>query len=363
MDSLLNRYRNISFLLLMILAQLLLLAYQVRSNQDVRLIRVWAVTAVTPMAKAIEATRSSVASFYRNYISLRDIRAEHLQLRDEVGRLKMENQFLRSELATADRAGALTAFQKRSQSRTVAARVLAAGAGTSSRIVHVDRGAGDGVQKGMAVVTPDGIVGKVIAVFPTASQVILITDPSFAAGVISQRHRVRGTLKGQGFGTCKIDFVQSEEKVDVGEWFYTSGDDLVFPKGMPVGQVRIVNEKSPFLEIVIEPSGFQHGLEEVLIVLEGVHGPLPEQPVQTGIYLGTAPPEDPGAIGEAASRGLRTDADRLRERYRAIGDAQGHAFGEGGPGARPPDFNLPGTSPRPATPPAEAPPAEAISLP
>jgi rod shape-determining protein MreC len=347
MDSLLNRYRNISFLLLMILAQLLLLAYQVRSNQDVRLIRVWAVTAVTPMAKAIEATRSSVASFYRNYISLRDIRAEHLQLREEVGRLKMENQFLRSELATADRAGALTAFQKRSQSRTVAARVLA----------------GDGVQKGMAVVTPDGIVGKVIAVFPTASQVILITDPSFAAGVISQRHRVRGTLKGQGFGTCKIDFVQSEEKVDVGEWFYTSGDDLVFPKGMPVGQVRIVNEKSPFLEIVIEPSGFQHGLEEVLIVLEGVHGPLPEQPVQTGIYLGTPPPEDPDAIGEAASRGLRTDADRLRERYRAIGDAQGHAFGEGGPGARPPDFNLPGTSPRPATPPAEAPPAEVISLP
>ena len=85
--------------------------------------------------------------------------------------------------------------------------------------------------RGMAVVTPDGIVGKVLDSYPTASQVLLITDPSFAAGVISQKNRVHGTIKGQGQSKCHVDYVQNEEKVDVGEMFYTSGDDRIFPEG------------------------------------------------------------------------------------------------------------------------------------
>ena len=91
----------------------------------------------------------------------------------------------------------------------------------------------------MAVVTPDGIVGKVLASYPTASQVLLITDPNFAAGVISQKHHARGTLKGQGYADCKVEYVQNEEKVEPGEWFYTSGDDRIFPKGFPVGVTRV----------------------------------------------------------------------------------------------------------------------------
>ncbi len=72
-----------------------------------------------------------------------------------------------------------------------------------------------------------------------AAQVLLITDPTFAAGVISQKNRVHGTVKGRGEPTCIVDYVQNEEKVEAGEWFYTSGDDRVFPKGLPVGQVSV----------------------------------------------------------------------------------------------------------------------------
>src|SRR5215475_2541592 len=186
MDSLLSRYRNVTVLVLVIMAQLVLLAYQVKSDNDVRLIRVWAVTAVMPIARTLEAVRSGVSNFVGNYITLHDTREQNRQMREELGRLKMENQFLRSELSTADRARALSVFQSRSQSRTLAARVIGTGAGTASKVVFLDRTSLDGVQKGMAVVTPDGIVGKVIASFPTASEVVLIADPSFAAGVISQ---------------------------------------------------------------------------------------------------------------------------------------------------------------------------------
>src|ERR1035441_692409 len=97
-----------------------------------------------------------------------------------------------------------------------------------------------GVQRGMAVVTPDVIVGKVIPAYPTASQVLLITDPDFAAGVVTQKGQVHGTLKGQGTPQCKVDYVAFEEKVEPGEWVYTSGDDRIFPRGFRVGIVKAV---------------------------------------------------------------------------------------------------------------------------
>src|ERR1017187_1517734 len=122
--------------------------------------------------------------------------------------------------------------------------------------------------KGMPVVTPDGLVGKVIAAFPTAAADMLGTDPEFAAGVVSQKNRVAGTLKGQGQATCKVDYIPSEEKVEVGEAFFTSGDDRIFPKGFPVGVVRVVRPSSPYQEVLVEPTGLERGLEAVLIVLE-----------------------------------------------------------------------------------------------
>jgi rod shape-determining protein MreC len=291
---------------------------------------------------------------------LRDTTEQNREMRDELGRLKMENQYLRTELSTADRAQALSVFQAHSQSRTLAARVIGTGAGAASKVVFVDRGSVSGVEKGMAVVTPDGIVGKVIAAYPTASQVALITDPSFAAGVISQKNRVHGILKGQGYALVHIDRVQTEEKVEPGEWFYTSGDDRVFPKGMPAGRVKIVRPGSPFQDIQLEPSGTQNGLEEVLIVLEGVHQQIPEAAVPNStVHLLPPPPADPGATPAAPlAAAPGTEADRLRDRYKAIGDAQGHKFGEGGPGAKPPDFN----APLPATP-APAPPAAPVRAP
>ncbi|HTM51010.1 MAG TPA: rod shape-determining protein MreC, partial [Bryobacteraceae bacterium] len=195
-----------------------------------------------------------------------------------------------------------------------------------------------------AVVTPDGIVGKVIAAYPTASQVVLVTDTAFAAGVISQKNRVHGILKGQGYALCRVDRVQAEEKVEPGEWFYTSGDDRVFPKGIPAGQVRVVRPGGAFQEILLDPAGLQNGIEEVLIVLEGVHEQIPELPnAAQSVHLQSPPPEDPGAAPQnrSGSAAAGTDADRLRDRYKAIGEAQGHKFGEGGPGAKPADFNAP----------------------
>src|SRR5690242_9944518 len=235
MDFLLNRYRNLSVLLLAILAQLALLAYQVKSNRDVRLIRVWAVSAVTPLARVIETGRGGISRFFHDYFVLLDVRDENKRIKADLDRTELENQYLRAELSTADRAKSLALFQATSQSKFLAAHIIGNTTDTSGKVVIVDRGSASGILKGMAVVTPDGIVGKVINVYPTAAFVLLITDPSFAAGVISQKNHVHGTLKGQGHSTVMIDYVQNQEPLDQGEWFVTSGDDLIFPRGLPVG--------------------------------------------------------------------------------------------------------------------------------
>lgn len=345
----LYRYRNLSILVIVILAQLILLAYQVKTNQDVRLIRVWAVTAVTPLARVLEGFRANTFGFVENYLILSGVQAENRRMRDELGKLKMENQYLKSELSTADRAQALQAFQKQSPSKTLAARVIGTSTGANSKVVFVDRGSTSGVMRGMAVLTPDGIVGKVIASYPTASQVQLITDPTFAAGVLSQKNKVTGTLKGQGRSDCIVDYVQIEQPVEVGEWFYTSGDDRVFPKGLPVGQVTVVRPGKTFKEIFLVPAGFQRGLDEVLIVVEGVHQKIPDDTAtaEGGVKLLAPPPQvSQGQTTPAdPAASLVTDADRMKKKYREIGESQNYKFGEG---MASPNFNKPPEAKPPA---------------
>jgi len=342
MDFFLSRYRNITVLLIAIVAQLLLIAYQVKGNKDLPLIRVWAVTAVTPFEQGLEVVRHYTWGFVEDYFVLLGVKSENDKLKRENGDLKIENHYLRAELGTADRARALVAFQSHSPSKTVAARVIGNGTGANSKVVFVDRGSTSGVESGMAVVTPDGIVGKVVEAYPTASLVMLITDPTFAAGVISQKNHVRGTLKGQGHSECLVDYVQNEEPVDPGEWFYTSGDDRIFPKGFPVGQVSAARNGKTFKEIYLNPSGMQGGPEEVLIVIEGVHQQIPEGEIASPAYKILQPPSDTTAEAPIQTSGqpsaLITDADRLKAQYKQAGDEQKHVFGEGVPGSKPPDF-------------------------
>ncbi len=342
MDFFLSRYRHLTVLLIVIAAQLVLIAYQVKTNNDIPLIRVWAVTAVTPVEQSLEFVRRYTWGFVEDYFVLLGVRGQNEKLRQENGDLKLENNYLKSELATADRARALSVFETRSPSKTVAARVIGNGTGANSRVVFVDRGSTSGVESGMAVVTPDGIVGKVVDAYPTSSLVMLITDPTFAAGVVSQKNRVHGTLKGLGHAECLVDYVQNEEHVDIGEWFYTSGDDRIFPKGFPVGQVTAASNGKTFKEIYVSPSGMAGGVEEVLIVLQGVHQEIPGagEPPTPGYSILPPPAEATVQTPEGAPQpdALSTDADRLRAIYQEVGAEQKHTYGEGPPGSKPPDF-------------------------
>jgi rod shape-determining protein MreC len=338
MEALLSRYRNLSVLVIVIVCQLLLLAWQVKTSQDVRLIRVWAVTTVTPVAGIVEAVRRNTIGFLEDYFILLDVREQNRKLRDDNSRLKMENIYYRNELSTADRARALAAFQRKTPSKTVASRVTGNSTVSTARAVFIDRGSTSGIEKGMAVVTPDGIVGKIIAVYPLASQVLLVTDPTFSVGVESQKSHIHGALNCKSGSQCTVDYIQNEEKVDLGEWFFTSGEDRVFPKGFPVGVVASARPGQLMKDIHLNLSGSPGGAEEVLVVLEGVHQQIPDQVVGNGLTrMLPAPPNDGSADQQTVK--MQTEADKIKQKYQDLGAQQNHVYG--GYLSNLPNFNAP----------------------
>jgi rod shape-determining protein MreC len=339
MESLLHRYRNITVLFVAILAQIGAIAWQVRNDNDVPLLRIWAVSAVTPVATAIENVRSGVFGVASDIFSSHG-RDESRTVRQERDRLRLENQLLKNELAEAQKVGTLAGFQAHSPSRMIGARVIGTTTGMSTHSVLIDRGSFSGVRKGMAVVTPDGIVGKVLEVYKFASQVLSVTDPGFAAAVESQKNHTRGVVKGQGSGNEKIDYIPGGQKIEKGEVFFTSGEDRIFPRGMPVGRVTSVEDGPTFQNIYLQAFAAEATPEEVFVIVDPVHGEIPDAPPSDSpVFLA---PDVSGAEGASGGTGpqtpttIGTQADKIVEQYRQIGAAQNHVYGEGSA----PNFNI-----------------------
>jgi rod shape-determining protein MreC len=337
MEALLNRYRNLTVLVIAVVAQLLYLAYQVKNDRDERLIRVWAVTAVTPMAGIVEVVRHNTIGFLQDYFILLDVREQNRKLKSLNDRLQMENTYYRNQLATAENARALVKFQSQIPSKTIAARVIGNSTVATAKAVFVDRGSTSGVENGMAVVIPEGIVGKVVAVYPLVSQVLLVTDSTFKVGVESQTGHVHGVLNC-GTGKCSVEQVQNEDKVAAGEWFFTSGEDRIFPKGFPVGRVVSAQPGQGMKDVRLDLSGSPGGVEEVLIVTQGVHQPIPKNavPEESATVTLPAPPLDADSNAQTTTK-PQTEADKVLDKYTTFGKEQGHVYG--GVGSPIPNFN------------------------
>ena len=335
MESLLHRYRNISVLFVAIVVQIAAIAWQVRRDNDVPLLRVWAVSAVTPVATTIESLRYNVFGVFTDFFSAHGSRDASRQLTTQLNRLRLENQLLKNELAEAQRVGALAGFKAHSPSKMIGARVIGTTTGMGSRSVLIDAGYASGIRKGMAVVTPNGIVGKVLEVYPLVSQVLSVTDAGFAAAVESQKNHTRGVMKGVGGSSAKVDYIPTGQKVEKDEVFFTSGEDRVFPRGLPVGKVTSVEEGSTFQNIYLSPFGAEAAPEDVFVIVDPVHQEIPNaSAADSPVFLA---PDIPGANGNTSQTlATGTQADQLIDQYRKIGAAQNHVYGEG----TPPNFNL-----------------------
>ncbi|MGO9519583.1 MAG: rod shape-determining protein MreC [Candidatus Korobacteraceae bacterium] len=270
MDTFLGRYKNLIVLAAILFAQIIGLAVQVRRPSQVgetRLLRLWAISAVTPIEGTVVHAQKWVQNAWTNYVYLRGTRRENRELRAQIERMKIEDARLSEDARMARRVQTLLEFKEQYVESTIAAQVIGTSGSEQSRVLYIDKGSKDGIKTDMAVITPTGIVGKVVQVFPASAQVLPINDQFSGVGALLKDTRLQGILKGSQNGATTLQYVMSDEKVEPGEEVLTSGGDRVFPKGLPVGRVVSVEPgKDLFLNIRVVPSARLDQVEEVLVV-------------------------------------------------------------------------------------------------
>jgi rod shape-determining protein MreC len=154
------------------------------------------------------------------------------------------------------------------------------------RSITINKGREAGVALDAPVLSPTGVVGRVISVGPRAARVQLLQDRDSGAGVLIERSRVKGVVSGQvGFaesssGDLVMKYVPEAADVVVGDVVVTSGQDRIYRKGLVVGRVHFVSPGSLFKEVLVEPSARFEKLEEVLVVRGGQEQPLPIEAVR-----------------------------------------------------------------------------------
>jgi rod shape-determining protein MreC len=262
------RHRPLFLLASLVLAQVLMLAFQIKREHDVRLIRVWAAALVMPFERGGTDAVSHTGGVWSNYIALRGVRAENDRLRAELDRLELQNRELSAQAGEAQRLGALLKFtDAHPEVPMLAAQVIGASADPASHTLSLNRGARDHVQANMAVITPDGIVGKIVEVLRNTSEVLLITDRDSGAGALLADTRTQGVVKGSGDPDARLDYVVNDEPIHVGEMVLTSGQDRIFPKDLLIGSIASTAPGVNFQTIHVRPAARLDRLEDVLILL------------------------------------------------------------------------------------------------
>ena len=272
MENLISRYRNVTILVAILFVQVLGLAVQVKrrsagADESTRMIRLWTVSTVTPLEKAIVWCQNGLGGIWQNYIYLRGVRQENRDLKFEIEQLRLEQVRLSDDAQQARRLQALLGFKEQYIAKTVAAQVIGSSGSEQSRSVYIDQGTSAGVEKDMAVITADGLVGKVLRAYGSSAQVLLINDQSSGVGVILDKSRLQGVIKGTAGGEVILEKVMTDEQVAPGDLIVTSGGDQIFPKGITVGTVMKVSPGADlFLNIRVKPAANLSRLEEVLVI-------------------------------------------------------------------------------------------------
>lgn len=341
MESFFSRYRNALVLITVLVAQVIGLAVQVRvpgqTTADpggVRLIRSWVVGVVAPPERLLHALGGGIGGVWTNYIDLIHVRQQNKSLKAQLDSVRLEEESLAEDARQGQRLQALLGFSEKYVYKTVAAQVIGSAGTDRSQVLLIDKGSSDGIRSDMPVITPEGIVGKTRDVFSHTSQVLEISDQTSGAGVILEKTRIRGVLRGNSWGQPEIVNISPDERIQRGEPVLTSGGDAIYPRGLAVGTVdRVVTDPDGTLvNVLVKPAADLSKVEEVLVI------------TATGDRMPAQMQQD---LSEAEQKASDVLAERLPSRVdpNAPADEQPGSANPGGNASAPPP--LPTRPPQP----------------
>jgi rod shape-determining protein MreC len=262
------RQRSGYLFVAVILAQVLLISAQVNSRSGVPIFQAVAFGVFAEVQRGVSGSLSSVTHVWTGYTGLRRVQAENDELRRQLAAAQIAEQ---EQRALADRARGLAQLldmRDRSDLKLAAADVIAGSATPDFKTLTIDKGTRDGLRTDMAVVSPVGVVGRVIVPSRRAARVQLLIDRNAAAGVLIERSRSQGVTVGNGDGKLRMEYVSEVSDIVVGDLVVTSGIDGIYPKGYAVGKVETVERAGgAFKRIIVRPAVDFSSIEEVLVVL------------------------------------------------------------------------------------------------
>jgi rod shape-determining protein MreC len=265
-----RRYGLLIFAIVLLLSALILMSLRAKQRKEVEFFDALLMEICSPVQKAATLVIKTVQGTFEQYVFLVNLEKENRMLKQKIAWLQEENRQMKEMKLANERLRQLLQFREKNSPSMIGAEVIGRDPSSWFRAVTIDKGERDGVEKGMAVISPAGVIGQILKTAPHYATVLLLTDYNSAIDSIVQRTRAKAIVEGKGENRCQLKYLRRAEEVAVGDVVVTSGLTGNFPKGLMVGEIKKVDKKGhgvfQYAELV--PSVDLTQLEEVFVIME-----------------------------------------------------------------------------------------------
>ena len=266
--SFFRRYHIPTFIIALLLFGLVLMSLRVKQRQGVAFFDALFMELASPVQEAATFVIKTIHGVFQQYVFLFHLEKENGLLKRRIAELQDENHQMKEMALANERLRKLLQFREKLSTSIIAAEVIGQDPTSWFKSVTINKGEGDGVQKGMPVISPEGVVGQILKTSPHYATVLLMTDYNSAIDAVIQRTRAKSIVEGKEENRCQLKYLLRTEEVVVGDVVVTSGLGGIFPKGLMVGEIRNMDKRShgvfQYAELV--PSVDLTKLEEVFII-------------------------------------------------------------------------------------------------
>jgi rod shape-determining protein MreC len=274
------RQRSGYLFLAVILGHILLISAQVNSRTGVPVLEAVTFGIFSEVQRGVSTGVNSVRHVWGTYVGLRQTKTENEDLKRQLAEAQVA---LQAQRALADRARGLEKLlelKDRVTLQTTAAEIIGAAATPDFRTVTIDKGTSDGLRPDMPIISPAGVVGRIVIPSARSAKIQLLVDRNAAAGALIERSRAQGVVIGVGEDRLRLENVSEAADIVVGDTIVTSGIEGIYPKGFVIGRVDAVEKNGPaYKRITVKPAVDFSSLEEVLVVTT----PMPAHEAAPGV--------------------------------------------------------------------------------